>query len=817
MLERFANDVRLAARSLRRSPGFTCTAVLVLALGIGATTAVFSVARGVLLRPLPFSEPEQLVQFVSQTQTGRAALASMPKYQAWREGVAPGVLSSIAAYHSAGPGVTLTSGGRQIRLDALYVAATYFDVFRAPVMLGRTFDRGEDQPQGPNVAVISYRFWLREFGATRSPIGEVVSFGNEPYSIIGVLGAAFESLPAADVWLPLRAPLVSFNHTNYLTVVGRLRPGVSIGTADRQARNASVPFRRTFPWAMGPWEEFGVAPLQLMIAGDSRGALQMLSGAVGFMLLIACANVANLFSVRALRRKPDIATRAALGAGRLRLVRQLFAECVLLAVSGAVLGVAAGHVALGEMLATRPTALPAGATVTLDFGILGFALFLSVMTAIAFGMMPVLVASRVDLSSFIKEGTAHGSTGARPHRSQSFLVVLEMGLAIVLLVGAGMLLRTFVSLRAVNPGFEALHLLTVEMPLNDARFQNTGSVAALVRDAESRIDALPGVGVSAVSYGLPLDTTVSLPFTLHNRPLLEAPYHGVATWRTISPGYFDAFRIRVVKGRVFNRHDDAASEPVVVINQMMARKFWQWNDPLGERLRAGNAADKEFDEPPRRIVGVVGDVHDTGINRAPEPMMYVPLAQTTDRMTARNNRFLPLTWIVRTSGEPITYRSMIERELGAASGGLPVARVRSMQDIVRAATAQLEFTAILITLFAASSLVLAGVGVYGLMAFSVQQRRQELGIRLALGAGPARVRNMVLLQGARLTAIGVSGGLGAAVVLSRVMNSLVFGASASDVTVYAGVGLLLSLVGLAASSIPALHATHVDPMRTLRS
>lgn len=817
LIERFVHDVRYAARSLRRSPGFAATAILVLALGIGANTAVFSVARGVLLRPLPFPEPDRLVQFVGRSRAGlRATLGSLPKYHAWRDGMGPGVYESVAAYHVSGPGVTLTGGGRQLPLDAIYVSKDYFAVFRAPVAMGRTFNTLDDAPQGPRVAVISHAFWMREFGRNVSPVGRVISLGNEAHEVIGVMAATFQSIPRADVWLPLQAPRISFDHTSYLTLVGRLRPGVTVARADQQANNVTESFARRFPWALWPFEEFGVEPLERMVAGDSRAALQMLTGAVGLVLLIACANVANLFVARATRRKGDIATRAALGASRMRLIRQLFAECVLLSAAGGVLGLAIGYSGVRGLLTVSPGGMPAVSTVTPDSQVLAFTLIVSIVTAVVFGLLPVLTASRVDLSTTMKDSATQAVTGARQHRRQALLVIAEMTLAIVLLVGAGILIRTFVGLRSVDRGFEVENLLTIQMPLNDMRFQRAERMAAIVRDAERRIETIPGARAIAATYSLPLEPTLSLPFTLLNRSLQSAPYHGVGNWRTISPKYFEAFRIRLIRGRLFTDHDDERGQRVIVISQAMARKLWQHSDPVGERLIVGKSADREFDEPPRTIVGVVGDVRDMGLNRNPEPMMYVPIAQTSDRMTARNNRFLSLTWVVRTAGEPMAFRGAIERELDAASGGQPIARVRPMTEIVRGATAQLEFTTILLGIFAAAALLLAAVGLYGLMAYSVQQRTQEIGIRIALGAGPASVRNMVLAQGGRLTAAGVVLGLAAAASLSRVMASMIFGIATWDPAVFAAVAALLGFVGLAAVYIPALSATRVDPITTLR-
>jgi putative ABC transport system permease protein len=493
----------------------------------------------------------------------------------------------------------------------------------------------------------------------------------------------------------------------------------------------------------------------------------------------------------------------------------LFSECILLSLAGGLLGLLCGYAGVRALLDASPGGMPP-VSVTPDRQVLWFTIAVSVATAVLFGVLPVLAASRVDLSTTMKDSGSQAATGTRQHRHQSILVVAEIMLAIVLLIGAGLMLKTFAAIRSVDRGFDAADVLTVQMPLNDARFQRADAVDALVRDVERRVEAISGATGVAAAYSLPLEPTISIPFTLLERGLGIAAYDGVGNWRSVSPKFFDVFRIRLVRGRRFTDLDAASAAHVVIINQSMARRYWQYSDPVGERLLIGKSADREFDEPPRTIVGVVADVRDLGANSTPEPMMYVPLAQTSDYMVARNNRFLPLTWVVRTTGDPMTFRSQVERELTTATGGLPIARSRSMAAILRAATAQLEFTTILLSIFAAAALTLAAVGLYGLMSYSVEQRAQEIGIRIALGAGPAGVRNMILQQGGRLTIAGVALGLGAAFTLSRVMSSAVFGIATWDPAVFAAVATLLTGVSLTAVYLPALAATRVDPMCTLR-
>ena len=812
MLERVAHDVRYAARFLRRSPGFALTVIAVLALGIGANTAVFSVARQVLLRPLPYPEPDRLVQYIGRTRIGPVVLASVPRYIAWREGIR--AHEHIAAYYGGGPGVTLVAGDRREQIAAMYVSADYFHVFRAPVAFGRTFRPSEDHPHGPRLAVISHDFWVRHFGRQRNPVGLLLTLGDGAYEIVGVLGAAFRTEPAADIWLPLRAPAVSFDHTSYLTVVARLKRGVTVAMADDQARNTSPGFRRTFPQAMAFYEEFGAEPLERMVTGETRPALQMLSGAVVCLLLIACANAANLFVARASRRKTDIATRAALGAGRPRLLRQLFTECLMLALAGGALGFALGLGGVRALLAAIPGVLAPTIRVTADPQILLFTLSTSVLTAITFGLLPVVRASRVDLGSVLKDGSTGATAGGR-HRLQSLLVVAEITLALVLLVSAGVLVRTFITLRTADPGFRREGLLTLQMPLSGPDLQSAASIDALVRDAERRLASSHGRYTVAATYALPLEPAVSLPFTLYNRPLLASPYHGVGHWRTVSTGYFDVFGIRLLRGRTFDEKDSGGAEPVVVINESMARRFWQNNNPVGEQLIIGRRGDPDVDERPRRITGVVADVRDLGLDRDREPMLYLPIAQTNDRMAARNNRFFPLTWVVRTDADGSAFRGDVQREVRAASGGAPIVRVRRIEEILRAATIQMEFAATLLSVFAAAALVLATVGLYGLVAYSLEQRRREIGIRLALGASPSALRNMVLAEGSRLTIAGLAIGGAGALATTRLLGSHIVGIAGWDTTVFVVVGFVLAAASMAAT-YSAQRAARTDPVEVLR-
>jgi predicted permease len=551
-----------------------------------------------------------------------------------------------------------------------------------------------------------------------------------------------------------------------------------------------------------------------------KSSLLVLVAAVAFVLLIACANVANLLLVRATTRRREIAIRAAVGAGRGRIMRQLLTESVLLSLAGGVLGLFLGFAAVRALLAVSPANLPrigeSGAAVNLDWRVLLFTAAVALLTGILFGMIPAFQASRADLSSTLKESGGRTGTGFRQNKARSILVISEVCMAIILLISAALLIRTFLALRTVNPGFDPHHILTMQMSLTGRRFEKSSGVAQMVRTSVERLESMPGVLSAGTTCCMPLEGGFGLPFDVVGRPAGNGPHHGGGGWTSISPRYFDVFRIPIVRGRYFSIRDDATSAPVVIINQAMAKEYWPKSNPLNDRIVIGKGVGPEFDEPPRQIVGVVGDIRDGGLNRDPRPNMYIPVAQVPDGMTALNNRIGPIIWIVRTEGDPHQLSTGIQNSLRQSSGGLPVARVRSMDDVVVQSTARADFNMLLLTVFGASALFLAALGIYGLMAYSVEQRTQELGIRIALGAHAHQVRNLVVMQGMRLAIIGVLLGTGAALGLVRFLASQLYGVKAWDPLVFVSVPLILSSVALFAVWFPARRATRIDPLEALR-
>ena len=565
---------------------------------------------------------------------------------------------------------------------------------------------------------------------------------------------------------------------------------------------------------------FGVEPLRDSIVGDARKSLLVMLGAVSLVLLIACANVANLLLVHATGRKREFAIRAAMGAGRWRIVLQLLTESVLLSVTGGVLGLVLGYVGLRALLAVSPGDIPRigehGAAVTIDWRVLAFTLGVSLFTGILFGLFPAIGASRPDLNSTLKESSNRTGTGFHQSKARSLLVISEISLAMVLLIGAALLIRTFLALHNVNPGFDAHNVLTLEMSLTGDRFQKTAGVAQLVRNGRERLNAIPGVEVSASTCCLPMEGGFGLPFHRCRAARDDKPRQQGAGWMSASAGYFDVFKIPILRGRDFTDRDVAGAPGVVLINESMAKKYWPKEDPVGQQIIIGKGVGPEFEEPPRQIIGIVGDIHNGGLNRDPFPQMIVPQAQVTDGMTALNARMGPVVWVVRTHTEPHQFISAVSEQLRQASGGFPVARVRSMDEVVVDSTARESFNMLLLSIFGASALVLASIGIYGLMAYSVQQRTQEMGIRMALGADRSRIRNLVVWQGMQLAIAGVIVGVCAAFGLTRLIASFLFGVKSWDPVVFVTVPGDSGRRCAAGRWLPATRASQADPMEALR-
>jgi predicted permease len=818
-LEDAGRDFRFALRSLAKVPGFTAIAILVIAVGIGANTAVFSVINTVLLKPLTYPDPQSLVQLMNTGDQGSFPGANVPKYNIWHQQTS--IFQTVAAYDRGGAGLNLTGGNEPEQVQGVHITADYFRLLGAPILAGRGFTVSEDSPHGGNVVVLGYGLWKRRFGGDPKIVGTNIQLNGESYQVVGVIGRDFITEQPADLWLPFQFDLNSQDMAHYFGVAARLKPGITPQMANAQLKLAADQFRSTYPGALGPNSGFGVTPMQEVIVGDTRTSLLVLLGAVSLVLLIACANVANLLLIRATGRHREIATRSALGASRSHIIRQLLTESLVVSLTGGLLGLILGLVGVRLLLAVSPGDIPRigenGSAVTLDLNLLIFTLAVSVLTGILFGLVPAISASRTNLAAALNESSNRSGVGFRSGKVRSLLAISEMALALVLVIGAALLIRTFMKLHSVDPGFDTRNVLTMAMSISGQRFQNSAGVAQLIRDGTERLNAVPGVTSAAAACCLPLQGGFGLPFDIVGRPKGNDPSTGGAGYFPVSWSYFDAFKAPIVRGRNFTEHDNGAAPGVVIINEAMAKQFWPKASPLDDRLLIGANMGPVFVEPPRQIIGVVGDMRDGGLDADPSPTMYIPIAQMPDKVTALNSRIAPLWWIVRTRLEPHTVVNPVTIALRESSGGLPVAHVRTMDDIVILTTSRQRFNMLLLTIFGSSALLMAAIGIYGLMAYSVQQRTQELGIRMALGAQSSSIRNMVIRQGMVLALIGVVIGVGGALWLTHFLASFLFGVKAWDPAAFIMTPILLIAVAFFAVWVPARRATRVDPMTALRS
>jgi putative ABC transport system permease protein len=815
-------DVKYGARMLRRSPGFTVVAVLTLVLGISSTTAIFSLINAVLLAPLPYPNSGRIVSLMLHGSEEDQNSLAVPEFMAMRQ--ASQVLQDFCLYDFSGPGINLTGGDRPQQIKGIHVSADYFKLFSAPMALGRAFTAGEDRPHGPHVAVVSYGLWRSRFGGDSNILSRPIDVNGNSTVVTGVMGRTFHDDPPADIWLPLQADPNSVDEAHYLLGAAMLKPGITLSQADARLDLVAAAFRRRFPQfstLMGAQRSFKVQPLRDLEVNGIRPALLVMLGAVSFVLLIACANVANLLLARATIRKREIAIRAAIGAGRGRIVRQLLTESVLLSLVGGALGLIFGYIGVRALLAVSPVDLPRtgthGSAVGMDWRVLVFAIGVSVFTGILFGLIPAFSAARADLNAALKESATRSGTSFRQNKSRSILVLVEMALALVLLVGAALLIRTFIAMRAVDPGFNASNVLTMRMSLAGGRFDKTAKVALLEREAERQVGRIPGVDAVSDMGWLPLTGAYDLPFSITGQPSAGPGGNtGDALWEFISPQFFNVFQIPLLRGRIFTDLDTAAAPHVVIINEAMAKQYWKKGNPVGQQILIGKGVGPEFNEAPREIVGIVGDVRDEGLNHNPPSIMYIPAAQENDGITALANTLAPIVWAVRTKVPPFSLRTQIQDALRDASGGLPVAHLETMTQVVSESTGDTSFNMTLLIIFAGGALFLAAIGIYGLIAYSVEQRTQEIGIRMALGATPPTVRNMVVRQGMRLTLIGIGIGVAGALALTRVISSMLYGVKSWDPPVFISVAVLLSLVALLATYLPARRASHVSPVEALR-
>lgn len=822
-MEAFIKDLKHSLRMFAQSPAFTLAAIAALTLGIGANTAIFSVVNAVLLKPVAVPDPDRVVMFMNVSPRGTGGNASPAKfahYQAQTE-----IAQDVSAFNTGVMNYTGGSFPEQLRSGR--VSADFFKLTGAPVLLGRTFTAEEDMPGGPRVTVISRNLWQTRFNGDPSLPGKSISLGGEPYTIVGVLNEFDfrEFGPTPQVWVLFQFDRNTADQGHYFQAMGRLKPGVTLQQANSRIGESAKAFRAKFPNSLGPQNSFGVQTIRdVIVRQDVKQSLLIYGGAVSFVLLIACANVANLLLVRATGRRREIAIRAAIGGSRGRIIRQLLTESVVLSFAGGVIGLLVGWAGIRALLSVNTAGLPRvgenGALVGFDWRVVAFALLVSLATGIIFGLIPALQSSKTDLTTTLKESAGRSGTGFRQNKARSILVVIEVGLAMVLLIGSALLIRTAMALGRVDPGFDTHNVLTLKMSMKGAQYDKAEAVEQVIRNGVEKLRTIPGVVNASATCCVPLQGGYGLPFRVVGRPLAadsQGPFHGGGGWMTVSPGYFEVFKIPVKHGRTINERDTSTSTPVVMINEAMAKQFWPKADPMSDRIIIGKEVMPAFStEGERHIIGIVADIKSNGLDSDAQPQMYIPQAQVPDAANALNVSLTPVSWVVRTQVPPQSLSNTIQEQLRQATG-LPVSDVKSMDDIVSVSVSRQKFNMWVMTVFGACALLLAAIGIYGLMAYSVEQRTQEIGIRLALGAQASHVKNMVVIQGMRLALVGVVLGLGGAFLLARFITTFLFGVTAKDPAVFVGVPLLLTAIAFVSVWLPAQRASKVDPIIALRA
>jgi putative ABC transport system permease protein len=806
MMESLMRDVRFGIRVLARKPGFTIIAIIALALGIGANTAIFSVVNAVLLRPLPYKNPQQLgliwTYFGPELPQN---WVSGPELVDLRE--RSSTVEQFAAL--AWPTFGLTGTGEPEQIQGAATSANLFPLLGVEPALGRSFLEEEDRPGGERVVVLSHGLWKRRFGSNPGILGEKITLNMQPYTVVGVMPEGFGVLPPdaqspknVELWVPFAIDFKGLNRGgHFIRVIARVKPEFTLEQARQELEGIGKQLDEEI-YKFG--FNFNLVPLHGHVVKDIRPALLVLLGAVGFVLLIACVNVANLLLARAVAREKEIAIRTALGAARRQIVRQLLIESVLMSLIAGLVGVGLTLLGLKLLVGFGPSNLPRLDEIGLDIRVLGFTLGISLLTGLVFGLVPALHASKPDFNESLKDGGKGTSKGAQGNRLRSALVVIEVALALVLLTGAGLMIRSFLRLQEVNPGFNPDNLLTLRVQLPQSRYPDAEKIVPFYQQAIERIRALPGVQNAGAVSQLPLSGSYSSGTTTVERPpVANEDVMFEADRRAVTPDYFTAMNIPLIRGRLFTEQDKADSQQVAIIDEKFANRFWPDEDPIGKRIKRGSGP-----QPPwLTIVGVVGHIKHYDLNTEGREQAYFPYTQN-----AGPSMFLA----VRTTGDPLSMAGSVRNAIWSVDPEQPVSQINGMDSLVSNSVAQARFNTLLLGLFAGVAMTLAAVGVYGVMSYSVSQRTHEIGIRMALGAAQGDILSLVLRQGVTLAATGVGIGLAGAYLVTRLMESLLFGVSATDLTTFAGVAVLLVLVAVLASYIPARRATKVDPIIALR-
>jgi putative ABC transport system permease protein len=792
-------DLRFGARMLLKNPGFTLIAIITLALGIGANTAIFSVVNSVLLRPLPYEAPDRLVYVWDSNPTaGFPRFASSPpNFADWRQQQQS--FEYLAAF--LGWSFNLTGRGEPERLQGARVSAEMFPLLGVKPLLGRTFSPEEDKAGKNRVALLSQALWRRRFAEDRNVIGQSITLNGESYTIIGVIPPGFRVPSQSEVWIPGGFDDLTRRGNHMLGVIGRLKQGVTLAQAQTDMQTIASRLEQQYPDTNKGW---GVQLVSLfdVVVGDVRLALWVMLAAVGFVLLIACVNVANLLLARAATRQREVAIRVALGAGRWRIVRQMLTESVLLALAGGVLGLLLSVWGVELLTSLSAGRIPRVEEIGLDHRALWFTLLVSLLTGLVFGLAPALQSSKPDLNESLKESGKGGETGRRGNRARSLLVVVEIAMSLVLLIGAGLLFKSFLRLQQVKLGFQPENVTTAQISLPPAKYADRQQRNSFFQNLLQQLSAAPGVQSAGVVDPLPLAGDSVWEFFIEGGPLLPNGGGQNTNFRRCTPDYFRTMSIPLLQGRLFTDRDTAESEQVVIINETLRRRFFPNADPLGKRIAFDGA-----NGPWHTIVGVVGDVRHSGLEQEAGLELYRPFAQTPTRS---------VTLVVKSSLDPGSVVASIRREVSSLDAEQPIHSIRPMTEIVARDIAPERFNLTLLAVFAAVALLLALIGVYGVMSYAVTQRTREIGVRIALGAQSRDMLKLVVGQAMWLVLAGVASGVGGALALTHLMKKLLFEVESSDPLTFIAVSLLLTVVALLACWIPARRAAKVDPMIALR-
>lgn len=818
-METLWHDLGYGLRMLFKNPGFTAAAILSLAIGIGANSAIFSVTNALLLRPLPYKDADRLVILWSRSPGLNVAQDWFSPGQYLDVKTQNHVFEQVAT--AIGGSFNLTGQGTPEHIDGARISSSLFPLLGANAMLGRVFSPEEDEPGKPPVVILGHSFWQRYFGSDERIIGKTLTLNGNNFTIVGVMPASFsfnkEVMPAvnaiqnADLLLPLpmsEAARANRNNEDY-NIFGKLKPGVTVTQAQAEMDVIAGRMKQQYPANYPPSGglTISVVPLLEQVVGDIGHALPVLFGAVGFVLLIACANVANLLLSRAAVRQKEIAIRTAVGASRLRLIRQLLSESLLLGLLGGLLGLGIAFLSIKALRVFGPENIPRLNEVGIDSRVMVFTCAVALLTSIVFGLVPALRASRVDLNEVLKEGGrssgAGSASGLGHHHTRKLLVISEVALSLVLLIGAGLLIRSYQRILASHPGFNPHNILSMRLSLPGAKYPTPEAISTFYQRVTEKIKGLSGVESVATTYSLPMSTVALAwePITIEGYVPKNAQDFIISNVRIVSPDYFRTMGVPLVQGQLFTEHDRKGEPETAIVDEALAQRFWPHENPIGKRIQRGQAG------PWRTVVGVINDAKEYSSEKEPPIAVYYPFEQFTARS---------MYLVIRTTPDPVPMGAAIAKEIQAVDPEMPVYDVHSMDQRLSEALARKRFSMLLLGMFAVIASILAAIGIYGVMAYAVNQRTHEIGIRLALGAQPSNIMQLVIRQALILISVGIAIGLTGAVALTRVMSSLLFGVSTTDLLTFVITPLLLGGVGVLASYLPARRAAKVDPMIALR-